>query len=121
MIIPITSQGQWTQNVYKSCNTAKVDQLRFFLSHPQCGRKASHLTKTLLKRRDPFNRIMNAKWILVLFVGLHMALHISNAEVYDELLRQDAEFENRQPQKRSESSDFFKCFIYFVMLSHHSL
>lgn len=88
-------------------------ELRFFLSHPQCGRKASHLTKTLLKRRDPFNRIMNAKWILVLFVGLHMALHISNAEVYDELLRQDAEFENRQPQKRRFCQDVnpIRCFL----------
>ena len=49
---------------------------------------------------------MNTKWILVLFVGMFMVLHISNAEIYDELLRQDAEFENRQPQKRSESLNF---------------
>lgn len=61
---------------------------------------------------------MNAKWILVsLFVGLHMALQISNAEVYDELLRQDAEFENRQPQKRSESLNLLTFLnVSFILL-----
>jgi len=46
---------------------------------------------------------MNARWILVIFVGMLMVLNISNADVDDEWLGQEAEFENRQPQKRSES------------------
>ena len=63
---------------------------------------------------------MNAKWILVLFVGLYMALHISNAEVYDELLRQDSEFENRQLQKRSESLNLLAFLnVSFILLRYH--
>ena len=46
---------------------------------------------------------MNAKWILVLFVAMLMVLHFSNAGVSDEWFSQEEDFENRQPQKRSES------------------
>jgi len=56
---------------------------------------------------------MHAKWILVLFVGMLMVLNISNADVQDEWLSQEAEFENRQPQKRRFCQDVnpISCFI----------
>ena len=50
-----------------------------------------------------------------------MVLHISSADLNDEWLSRGADFENRQPQKRSESLNlisfiFRKCFIHFVLV-----
>lgn len=104
--------GPMEAEEHKSWQHSRSCSVAFFQSHPQCGRKDSHLTKTLLKRWDPFNRIMNAKWILVLFVGMLMVLNISNADVDDEWLSQEAEFENRQPQKRSESLNLIFFWLY---------
>lgn len=62
---------------------------------------------------------MDAKWIVVLFVGVLMVLHISNAEVDGESFFQAAEFENRQAQKRSEYSSLtfdLKFFLKFKVV-----
>ena len=56
---------------------------------------------------------MNAKRILVPFVGMLMVLHISSADVNDEWLSQGADFRNGQPQKRSESLNLI-FFVQFV-------
>ena len=57
---------------------------------------------------------MNATWILVLFFGMLMVLNMSSAYVDDQWLGQEAEFENRQPQKRSESLNLIFFFLFIL-------
>ena len=90
--------------------------LSYVLSKPSSVlTKSKPLLRHSVKRRDSFNRIMNAKWILVLFAGTLMVLHISSADVNDEWLNQGAGFGNGQPQKRSESLNLILLVFRFVL------